>query len=50
MQEKSLKPEKQNKNVALEGDDKNKVKMMLEGKCVRDARRSGRTIRTESIL
>lgn len=51
MEEKRLKVEKEkDKNVALEDEDKNKVKMMLEGKCVRDARRSGKTVRTESIL
>lgn len=53
MEEKRLKPEKEkdkDKNVALEGEDKNKAKMMLEGKCVRDARGSGKTVRTESIL
>lgn len=51
MEEKRLKEEKEkNKNVVLESEDKNIAKMMLEGKCVRDARRSGRTVRTESIL
>lgn len=51
MKENRHKLEKEeDKNVALEGEDKNKVKMMLEGKCVRDARRSGKTVRTESIL
>lgn len=49
MEEKRLKPEKE-KNVTLEGDDKNKAKMMLEGRCVCDARQSGKTVRTESIL
>lgn len=49
MEEKRLEKEK-DKNVALEGEDKNKAKMMLEGKCVRDARQSGKTVRTESIL
>lgn len=51
MEEKRLKLEKEkDKNVALEGEDKTKAKMMLEGRCVRDARQSGKTIRTESIL
>lgn len=52
MEEKSLKPEKEkkNKNAALEGEDKNKAKMMLEGRCVHDARQSGKSVRTESIL
>lgn len=49
MEEKRLKEEK-NKNVVLEGEDKNKAKMMLEGKCVRDARQDGKSVRTESIL
>lgn len=49
MEDKRLKPEK-DKNVALEGEDKNKAKMVLEGKSVRDARRGGKTVRTESIL
>lgn len=49
MEEKRLEKQK-DKNVALEGEDKNKAKMMLEGKCVRDARQSGKTVRTESIL
>lgn len=51
MEEKRLKQEQEkDKNVVLEGEDKNKAKMMLEGKCVREARRSGKTVRTESIL
>lgn len=50
MEEKRLKQEKEDKNVVSEGDDKNKAKMMLEGKCVRDGRESGKTVRTESIL
>lgn len=49
MEEKRLKVEKQ-KDKNVEDEDKNKVKMMLEGRCVRDARRSGKTARTESIL
>lgn len=51
MEEKRLKQEKEkDRNVVLEGDDKNKAKMMLEGKCVRDGIESGKTVRTESIL
>lgn len=51
MEEKRHKLEKEkDKNGALEGEDKNKVKMMVEGKCVRDARGSGKTVRSESIL
>lgn len=51
LEEKRLKQEKEKeKTVVLEGEDKNKAKTMLEGKCVRDARQSGKTVRTESIL
>lgn len=51
MEEKRLKQEQEKeKNVALEGEDKNRATAMLEGRCVREARRSGRTVRTESIL
>lgn len=50
MEEKRLKQEKEVKIVVLEGEDKNKAKTMLEGKCVSEARRSGKTVRTESIL
>lgn len=49
--EKRLKEEKE-KNVVLdkESEEKAKAKMAIEGKSVKDARRSGKTVRTESLL
>ena len=51
--EKRPKEEKEKeKNSVLdkEGENKEKARMMMEGKCVKDARRSGKTVRTESLL
>ncbi|XP_078029360.1 uncharacterized protein LOC117271552 isoform X3 [Epinephelus lanceolatus] len=51
--EKRSKEEKEKeKNTVLdkEGEDKEKARMMMEGKSVKDARRSGKTVRTESLL
>lgn len=50
-EEKRFKEQKEKDKIAvLESEDKNKARMMLEGKTVKDARQSGRTIRTESLL
>lgn len=40
------------KNAVLdkEGEEKEKVRMMMEERSVKDARRSGKTVRTESLL
>lgn len=44
--------EKEEKNAVLdkEGEEKQKASMMMEERSVKDARRSGKTVRTESLL
>lgn len=45
---KRLKEEKDKENV--DSDGKEKSRMMSEGKPLKDERRSGKTVRTESLL
>lgn len=45
---KRLKEEKDKENV--DSDSKEKSRMMSEGKPLKDERRSGKTVRTESLL
>lgn len=51
--EKRLKEEKEKeRNVVLlkESEEKDKAELTIEGKSVKDGRRSGKTVRTESLL
>lgn len=47
---KRLKEEKDKENVDVDSDGKEKSRMMSEGKPLKDERRSGKTVRTESLL
>uniref|UniRef100_A0AAZ1X6E3 SAM domain-containing protein n=1 Tax=Oreochromis aureus TaxID=47969 RepID=A0AAZ1X6E3_OREAU len=47
---KRLKEEKDKENVDVDSDFKEKSRMMSEGKPLKDERRSGKTVRTESLL
>lgn len=52
-EEKRLKEEKEKeKNAVLdkESDGKERVNMAMEGRSVKETRRSGKTVRTESLL
>lgn len=48
--EKRLKQEKENAVSDKEGEDKEKARTATEEKSVKDIRRGGKTVRTESLL